>query len=969
MKKFFLVLWAFCALICGAKEVIVSNGQSLWSISLSPRATATELNAANELQRAVKLMTGCELAIGRWAVAPEKSIVIGIEEMSGVPAGQDALHVYSKDGRIYCMGNNPRGALYAVYAFLEKAAGIRWVWPGASGEIIPKRSVWEIEALDFRETSRFEYRGFHVCGSFYNEEMELFMSRNRLNIMRSNPVNGRQWVKEWNDKRIARGMRIMFSNHNIAIYDRKVFEERPELFALVNGQRVRDQLCWSNPEVDQIMIDQFVRYCNEYPDVEILSLFPADNMNYCRCEKCSAKPRTDLWFEMFNRLSAGIRAKCPWVKVASLAYQSYLQVPSAPLDGTEFIEYCMYNRCYVHALDKCPVNARMLQSLETWRQKGVPLLVYGYEFDIFTPPMFMPFASMLQNQMQNFAALGIRGVITEVSPPGYRNPNGAQSPSGLNPGVHHRLGHYIYARLLWNPDIPVETLLTEVSEAAFDIAAGEMKQYYMAMDNAWSSMSIHYSYFFNSPLAGAASLLNDALIARCDKLFADALAKAARITDPARKQQVLANLNTEKRLYEAWKRCAQDYQASQNGSKILLPRTGNRDNAIRLPAFVAKQGKPAAQTEVTMRYDAENIYIEAICHDPDISKLVRGPAEHDGALWTGEALELFFAVPGDTEGIYRHMIVNPNGARYESIALGGMTFNTAWNPQWQVQCEIGNDYWSASIVIPFAAFGKVPQDNEVWGFTIKRSNGDSRKELPNSGFPDAAFHDRNSFGLIQFCPQERIARTLFFSKHKVEDVREMAMLLGNAGFQTVTVRDEKQLTASFPEQDIYIIRHYRGIRINPEFFRQAVLPRLENGALVLFASWGELPLADYFGRPELAVKWSGWQIDPARKSIAVKPGAWQNTPDNISHILRTSLTPANGYLPENPAGWENYGSLKMKDGSLYSFLLVRKVGRGLLVLTSADFGMSGGGAMFGSRKHQSVSLLRNFWYLNTHSGR
>ena len=969
MKKFFLILWAFCALICGAKEVIVSNGQSQWSITLSPRATATELNAANELQRAVKIMTGCELPICRRAVAPEKSIVIGVEEIAGVPSGQDALHVYSKDNRICCMGSNPRSALYAVYAFLERCAGIRWVWPGASGEIIPKRSVWEIDMPDFREKAGFDYRGFHVCGSFYNDEMELFMSRNRLNIMRSNPVNGRKWVKEWNDKRIARGMRIMFSNHNIAIYDRKVFEERPELFALVNGQRVRDQLCWSNPEVDQIMIDQFVRYCSEYPDVEILSLFPADNMNYCRCEKCSAKPRTDLWFEMFNRLGAGIRAKCPDVKVASLAYQSYLQVPSTALDGTECIEYCMYNRCYVHALDKCPVNARMLQSLETWRQKDVPLLVYGYEFDIFTPSMFMPFASMLKDQMQKFAALGIRGCITEVSPPGYRNRNGAQSPSGLNAGVHHRLGHYIYARLLWDPDTPVETLLDEVTTAAFDIAAPEMKQYYAAMDKAWSGMSICYSYFFNSPLAGAAALFNPQLITACDKLFAGAFAGAARITDPVRKKQVLDNLNIEKRLFEAWKRSAQDYQASQNGSKILLPRTGNKDNAVKIPAFVTQQGKPAARTDVTMRYDAENIFIDAVCHDPDISKLVRGPAERDGALWTGEALELFFAVPGDTEGIYRHMIVNPNGARYDAVALGGMTFNTAWNPQWQVQCTAGEDFWSASIVIPFAAFGKVPENNEVWGFTIKRSNGDSRKELPNSGFPNAAFHDRNSFGMIQFCPQERIAGTLFFSKHKVEDVQEMAMLLENAGFQTVTCRDEKQLTAGFPAQDVYIIRHYRGIRINPEFFRKSVLPRLEEGALVLFTSWGELPLADYFGRPEFAVKWSGWKIDPARKSIDVKPGAWQTTPDDITHILRTSLTPANGYLPENPSGWENYGSLKMKDASLYSFLLVRRVGKGLLVLTSADFGMSGGGAMFGSRKYQSVRLLRNLWHLTGDPGR
>ena len=139
---------------------------------------------------------------------------------------------------------------------------------------------------------------------------------------------------------------------------------------------------------------------------------------------------------------------------------------------------------------------------------------------------------------------------------------------------------------------------------------------------------------------------------------------------------------------------------------------------------------------------------------------------------------------------------------------------------------------------------------------------------------------------------------------------------------------------------------------------------MEKGALLVFASWGKLPLDKYFGKADFAVNWSGWKIDPLRKSINVKEGSWQNTPEDLRHILKNSLTPANGYLPAVPGTWENYGSLKMTDGKLYSFMLVRKYGDGLIVLTSADFGMSGGGAMFGSRKDQSVKLLKNLQYLN-----
>ncbi len=966
MKKLFAFGTLFFALLSVAGEVLFENGKSDWQIGIAEKSSTAEKNAAREVQRAIKIMGGVELPIISGSDFSAKTIVIKVGNVPGATAKDDAFEVYTKDGKIYCTGSNPRSALYAAYAFLEKAGGIRWVWPGADGEFIPKRTSLTIPELKIREKARFAYRGFHVCGQFYNEEMEQFMSRNRLNIMRSNPVNGKKWVAEWNDKRIGKGFRMMFSNHNIAIYDKKVFAERPELFALVNGKRVPDQLCWSNPEVDKIMIDQFVKYCKEYPAVEILSLFPADNMNYCRCEKCSAKKRTDLWFDMYNRLREGIQAQCPQVKVASLAYQSYLEVPETDLSATEFIEYCMYNRCYVHKLGSCPLNANMLKSLETWRRKGVPLLVYGYEFDIFTPAMFLPFTSMLQDQMKNFAKLGIQGVITEVSPPGYRNPRAVQSPSGLNAGVHHRMGHYLYARLLWNPDTPMHYILKDLTEAAFGDAAAEMKAYYELMDKAWNGMKIHYSYFFNSPLAGAPVLLHPSVIAKCDKFFADAFAKAGKISDPARKKQVLANLDVEKKLYEAWKRNRQDYIASKSSSKILLPKTGNPGDAVELPPFVNSARKaPAAKTTVKMRYDDQALYIDAVCFDPDMSKLIPGSAKHDDELWNAEALDIFISFPGDTEGVYRHLMVNASGGKYEAVALGGMTFNKAWNPQWDVKSTIGKDHWKVEIRLPFAAFGKKGvAKNEAWGFAIKRSNGAVRKGLPNSGFPDAVFHDPNAFGVIQFSGLKKVYRTMFFSKHKEQDVSEMKMLMENYGFQTRTSRSEKELTAAFPAQDVYVIRHYRGIKLDPAFFQKNVLPQVAEGALLVFASWGELPLDKYFGKADFAVNWSGWKIDSRRKSINVKEGSWQNTPEDLRHILKNSLTPANGYLPAVSGTWENYGSLKMADGKLYSFMLVRKYGKGLIVLTSADFGMSGGGAMFGSRKDQSVKLLKNLQFLN-----
>ena len=39
-----------------------------------------------------------------------------------------------------------RGTMYAVYDFLAKSCGVRWLWPGDSGEFVPKKKVLHLDA-------------------------------------------------------------------------------------------------------------------------------------------------------------------------------------------------------------------------------------------------------------------------------------------------------------------------------------------------------------------------------------------------------------------------------------------------------------------------------------------------------------------------------------------------------------------------------------------------------------------------------------------------------------------------------------------------------------------------------------------------------------------------------------------------------------------------------------------------------
>jgi hypothetical protein len=972
MKKVFITTMAVLLAGMAWGQELFKDGKTDWDIWISPTAGSTEKYAAQELQTALRKISGIEFKISPSENPPASNAVViaSLESCKQLPAAlgitadqKEISVVRLLDGKLYLAGNQPRAALYAVYTFLTDVCGVRWLWAGETGEFMPARTTLDLKGLDITSKPAFQYRGFHLCGTHYCEETETWMARNRLNILRSDPINGQEWRKKWNDRRREKGLYMMFSTHNVSL-PKTLLETRPELFAMIDGKRRPDQACWSNPEFVQMMIERFSKACEEYPEVEILSLFPADNMNYCRCDECAKHPLTDLWFDLFKKITDGVRAKHPQVKPASIAYQSYIEPPATDLRGLEFIEYCMYDRCYVHKFGECKINDKPLAMLEKWSKKEIPLAVYGYEFDIFNDKFHTPFYSMLADEMRKFRDLGICFVIPETTPWSYNAKAG-----DLRQYNHRRLAFYIYAALLWNPDADVENLIRDFSKAGFGPAGDAMADYFLMLAKAWDAMDVHYSYFFASPLGCSDKFLNRKLIADVDTAFKRADTAAAEITDVKQRADVQKQIEIEKKVFNVWRDMFNSYVAAQGNLKITAPRAakpGVFDNAAPLPPLKAgKAGSTTFPTDVSLNWDNDALYIKAVCHDPAMGKLIANYKDHDSSVWADDCVELFIGVPNDTRGIYRHFAVNPLGTHFDSVALGGATYNVKdWNPEWKANVETGTDRWTATIKIPFKAldFDAPPKAGDTIQFSFKRSNGGSRSDYSSSGFPDASYHDQNAFGMIQFSDAAESRPVLFFGKTPVQNMTEMKSLADKADFQMTTVTEEAELPSLNGFRAI-IIRH-PGSKIKPEFYAEQVLPALENGAVVLFSSYGVLPLEKWFAKPELQLKWSGWGIDPERKTVDIMPGKWQTEPSNLENLLKSGLAPANGYLPVNPEGWDNRASLKMKNGEKFSFLLTRKVGKGLLAVTSADFGLGGGHALFGSDKKQSIMLLNNLYQLN-----
>jgi len=537
-----------------AREPLFENGCTAWKIYLSPQAEQAEAYAAQELQVALKKISGADFEIVSSQEAPvSNAIIIGDLKNPEVNAQSVALKlspgeveetaVYTLGSRLYLAGNQPRGALYAVYSFLQNQLGVRWLWPGPDGEFMPAKSSWDLPGLAFNHKPAIPYRGFHLCGDFYRgPEAELFrewMGRNFINIYRH--------AAPLKEKR--RGFYSMWSSHNVSL-PATLLEQHPEYFAEVGGRRYAVNICFSNPEVDKIVAEKLVEYIRKHPYLDILSVFPSDTTVYCRCEKCSKMDPSTAWFEFYNRLTDVLKKEFPNLKIATIAYFEYRNVPKCPIRNTAFVEYCSYSRCNIHPYGQagCKHNEDTMSSMLAWKDTGLPIGNYGYEFDIFTKNhRFTPFLSMIDDAVKTGKKLGHVTMIPEVL---LISPKYVPAEEYIF-NVQQRLPIYLYARLLWDPEQKMTDILQDWCQTAFGEAAPPMYAYYLSMDCAWGAMPNHATILGNA-LGIAPAFLSDKLRKEAAADFLAAEESLPKIGSQTGRERATAALKLERILFNQW---------------------------------------------------------------------------------------------------------------------------------------------------------------------------------------------------------------------------------------------------------------------------------------------------------------------------------------------------------------------------------------------------------------------------------
>jgi hypothetical protein len=641
---------------------LADEGTAIAFIALPPDPSPSTRYAGEELQRFLSEITGVRIdLIHEYPGAPADAIVIG--EVRGADAllhdvdipslGKEGYVIRSDGSRVVIAGGQPRGILYGVYGLLEDHLGCRWFTAEVSR--IPKNSELVIPAIDERVIPRLEYREPFVMDCFDGD----WAARNRMNstAARLEEIHG--------GKVTYYGFVHTFES---LVPPDVYYEEHPEYYSLMDGQRLRErsQLCCTNEDVVRIVIEEVRKRMRDYPEATVFSVSQNDWFNYCQCDKCTALAEAEGTqmapvLSLVNQVAAAVADEFPDKLVDTLAYQYTRKAPKTMRpEPNVVIRLCSIECCFSHSFEECDSseNVSFVQDVKDWSQVCDRLWVWNYNTSFsnyFTP---YPNLRVRNDNIKFYADHNVTGIFEQDV---YTTLKGELS----------ELSGYLNAKFLWNPDYDEETAMSEFLEGVYGNAAKPIRRYIDMLHDRVEDENIHMDIWIGPDHA----VLNDRILEKADRLWDKA--EKAVADDPAALERVKsARLSVDYAIIE---------RTRANGVAMYEYDPESRTAALR-PEFLARIERfmdVATRNGVTnireqggdinvYRQDLENL--RAVTSEPMMTPANPGPVEpglefryYEGA-WN--ALPDFDSLAPVREGIAESIGTEPT----EHIETFGLVF-------------------------------------------------------------------------------------------------------------------------------------------------------------------------------------------------------------------------------------------------------------------------------------------------------
>jgi hypothetical protein len=486
---------AFAASYAAAgNSTIVAHGTSYYRIVIPHQATDVERKAADELATYVRRMSGATLSIvDDAAPGQQREILVGQTnrtkrllrgfDMSSLQ--EDGFLLRTLGRKILIAGGTRKGTLYGVYTLLEDYLGCRMY--SASAVVIPRRSSITLPALNSTQVPFIRQREVH----YLNAMDRAYSDWHKLYSLADQQEDWGMWVHTF-------GRLVPASEY---------FGPHPEYFTWLGNRRIPNgQLCLSNPGVFQVLATNLGSILATQPAAHIWSVSQNDNFNECQCDSCRALnarygASSGTMLAFVNRVAREFPDKI----ISTLAYQYTRSAPHniTPAPNVN-IMLCSIecNRSKPIATD--PSSAAFRKDVENWANLTDNILMWDYVVQFRNLVSPFPNLRVLQPNIQYFVKNNIRMMF--------------QQGCGANVGEFGELRTYLIAKLLWNPDCNIDSVMNDFLYGYYGAAGKQIRTYidmmHDALERSGKGLDI-YGY----PYDAFTSYLTPSLIDEYTRLF------------------------------------------------------------------------------------------------------------------------------------------------------------------------------------------------------------------------------------------------------------------------------------------------------------------------------------------------------------------------------------------------------------------------------------------------------------------
>jgi len=520
-----LLAGSYSSIVLADTLKIVADKKPAAAIVIADKPTPSANQAAKILSEHLLQISGARVPIvkesslkaaavkdGRiTAEGHEIFILVGGSNLSGqmgiTTQGMDggAIKLQTTGNALALLGSDlpsdPDTTLYAVSVFLEEQLGVRYLWPGELGKVVPRRDEIVIPALNYTYSPSVKQRrirystaksprrdiGLTQLGSNHEDYLKLLGSAMRTQAASSSWFN---WQR-------LGGSSGLMTGHAFGYIWKKYGQEHPEWFAMQpNGSRDqsrspdRARLCVSNSALQDAIARDKIEELDKNPKQTSVSIDPNDGggTTFCMCPECkkldppegvpirladnTGKERTyfqyvsltDRMVYFWNNIAERVVQKHPNALLTVRAYSAYVTPPlHRKLHPNIVVE--QVSGSYLNDKATAKWQAEWTQWATVTRQLAWrPNLGGGQRRHGFP----MVFVHKMAQDFNTRAKAGMISTDVDTMLPSW-------AANGLN--------FYVLARLHWNPDLDVDAVVDDYCRAGFGNGAEAIKKYFQHIEN------------------------------------------------------------------------------------------------------------------------------------------------------------------------------------------------------------------------------------------------------------------------------------------------------------------------------------------------------------------------------------------------------------------------------------------------------------------------------------------------------